>query len=117
MSDRTLTGEIVFAGDRPFADASARVTLEDVSRVDAASSTIAEQVIAGVSFDPTVGGAIPFALSAEIPDEGGSYVVRVHVDVDGDGQVSPGDYLSMESFPVLTHGKPDRITVPVREVR
>jgi hypothetical protein len=53
----------------------------------------------------------------QIPDDQASYTVRVHMDVDGDGRVSRGDYLRMESVPVLTHGYPNRVTVRAREVQ
>ena len=43
--------------------------------------------------------------------------IRVHIDVDRDGRVSRGDYITMESYPVLTWGHPDRVTVRVREVK
>jgi hypothetical protein len=50
-------------------------------------------------------------------DEGAGYSVRVHVDLDGDRRVSRGDFISTESHPVLTLGRPDRVTVRVREVK
>ena len=60
---------------------------------------------------------VQLALEGTIPDERARYAVRVHVDIDGDGQVSRGDYLNMESYPVLTYGHPSRVTVRVQEVR
>jgi hypothetical protein len=42
--------------------------------------------------------------------------VRVHVDLDKDGEVSVGDYISMESHPVLTYGHPDHVEVAVQKV-
>ncbi len=39
-----------------------------------------------------------------------------HADLDGDGQVSLGDYVTMESYPVLTRGNPASAEVEVREV-
>ena len=38
-------------------------------------------------------------------------------DVDGDGQVSRGDYITMESYPVLTHGYPHVVIVRLRKVK
>jgi hypothetical protein len=50
----------------------------------------------------------------ESPDARTRYAVRV--DVDGDGHVSRGDYVSMESYPVLTFDSPSRVTIRVRPV-
>ena len=116
MTESQLTGDVVFEGARAFRDARVRVTLEDVSRADAASTTVAEVVLDGISYDPDDGGALAFSLPGVLPDDRASYTVRVHVDVDRDGVVSRGDYITMESFPVLTHGHPQRVTVRVREV-
>jgi hypothetical protein len=44
------------------------------------------------------------------------YTVRVHVDLDGDGRVSTGDYLSTASYPVLTSGHPTILTIEVHPV-
>lgn len=116
MTAPLLTGDVVFEGVRAFRDARVRVTLEDVSRTDAASTVVSEVVVDGVSHDPDAGETLAFSLPGALPDDRASYTVRVHVDVDRDGLVSRGDYLTMESFPVLTHGYPNRVTVRVREV-
>ncbi len=94
-----------------------RIMLEDVSRVDAASVGVAEQIIDGVSYDPTDRASLAFSLHGEVPDDRANYAIRVHIDVDRDDRVSRGDYVTMESFPVLTRGHPDRVTVRVREVK
>ncbi len=117
MSRPLVTGNVVIDGGRPFTGAQMRIMLEDVSRLDAPSISIVEQVIDGVSYDSSSGTSLEFSLHGAIPNERANYAVRVHVDVDRDGRVSRGDYITMESFPVLTHGHPDRVTVRVREVQ
>lgn len=106
-----VTGEVLFGGKEAFAAATVYVRLEDVSFADRPSAVIAEQVIPGVSRGP-----VAIDLRSAPLDPRGSYSVRVHVDVDGDGQITPGDYVSTESYPVLTHGHPANITVNVRRV-
>jgi len=112
-----LCGEVIFEGTRSFTGATVYVRLEDVSRLDAPSMVIAEQVIRSVVHQAGSQQGLEFSLYGQIPDEQASYTVRVHVDVDGDGRVSHGDFLSMESYPVLTHGYPNRVKVRVREVK
>jgi uncharacterized lipoprotein YbaY len=111
-----VSGEVMVEGARGLSGARVRVALEDVSRADAPATIIAEELMRDVTYDPTQGRPLPFRLDGEIPDERASYVVRVHVDVDGDGEISQGDFISMESYPVLTHGNPDRVTVRVHEI-
>jgi hypothetical protein len=42
------------------------------------------------------------------------YSVSVHVDVDGDGGISDGDYLNEQSYSVITNGFPWTAAVTVR---
>lgn len=111
-----LRGRVVFDGTSSFAAATVYVRLEDVSRLDAPSMVIVEQVLRDVSYRAGSQEGLEFTLHGQLPDEKASYIVRVHVDIDGDGHISHGDYLSTESFPVLTYGYPHDITVRVQEV-
>jgi uncharacterized lipoprotein YbaY len=116
--DRPLLRGIIFCEEgQAFERATVYVRLEDVSRADGPADVVAEQVIPNVSYQEAHAVGLRFSLPGELLDERASYAVRVHVDVNRDGRVNRGDYLSMESYPVLTHGYPDRVTVRVREVR
>jgi uncharacterized lipoprotein YbaY len=120
MSGETgrVRGEIVIDEDaRPFDGGIAYVRLEAVSRADAPATVVSQQVIHRVAHRRGDTSAVTFALPApEELDERAGYSVRVHVDLDGDRRVSRGDFISMESHPVLTLGRPERVTVRVREV-
>jgi len=108
---------IIDQAARPFTEATAYIRLENVSRADAASPVVAEQIIHNVTHETGKPTRLQFCLSVPTPDEKVSYAVRAHVDLDGDGQVSRGDYISMESYPVLTYGYPHQVAVRVREVK
>jgi uncharacterized lipoprotein YbaY len=111
-----VRGDITFGEDAPrFQDATAYVRLEDVSVADASSRLIAEQIVRGVS-NPPRGGRVPFAVAAEPVDERVRYNVRVLVDLDGDGETSPGDLVTVRSYPVLSQGHPAAVSVRVRRV-
>ena len=117
-SEPLVSGEILLGEEvQSFSSATIYVRLEDVSRVDAVATTVAEQVLRHVSHQAGHQFQVAIALRGTTADARARYAVRVHVDVDGDGQVSRGDYISMESYPVLTFGYPDRVTVRVREVK
>ena len=117
MSKPLVSGEIQFyQPPRLPSDAKAYVQLLDVSAADAPSRIIAEQVLTGISQKASSGQSIPFDLYGTIPDERGSYIISAHVDVDGDGKISSGDFITMQSYPVLTFGYPNRVSVRVKKV-
>jgi uncharacterized lipoprotein YbaY len=113
VSKPVVKGQIKFAGspDLP-ASAKAYVRLLNTSLADAASAAVAEQVIDHIS----TGEKAAFILEPNSIDERDSYTVSVLVDLDGDGKVSKGDYISMQSYPVLTYGYPNELTVEVKKV-
>ena len=81
----------------------------DVTLADAPSKTIAEQTIS-----VTGPGPIPFAIDVSNIEMNASYTVQVHIDVDADRTVSDGDFLTVESYPVLTHGHGSVVEVTAR---
>jgi uncharacterized lipoprotein YbaY len=94
-------------------EARVYVRLEDTSRADAPSRIVAEQTLSGAAL--AEGTPLRFELRGALPG-GGPCNLRVHVDVDGDGQVSPGDYVSMESYPVTTSTAQQDLQVHVHRV-
>ena len=94
-----VRGEILLGeAQRSFTGATVHVQLEDVTHESGTEQSL------------------KFALYGDIPDERGRYIVTARVDLQGQGRVIRGDYLSMESYPVLTHGNPNQISVQLREV-
>lgn len=113
----TITGTIVFpAGTPPGPPASVTIRLEDVSRADAPATILSSVTLDDVSVPPPAGEAVTFTLPVETFDLRASYTVRVHVDRDGDGQVSPGDLISTSHIPVLTQGGGTEVQIPVEIV-
>lgn len=114
-NDRLAGGSVIVNADpRQVRNATVYVRLEDVSRVDAPSRIVAEQVLSGGAF--AEGQPLRFELRGVLPGGSGSCRLRVHVDVDGDGQVSPGDYVSTESYPVTPSTAQTDIEVRVHRV-
>lgn len=111
---RSVRGDVVIPNDVP-AGGTVRVRVEDVSRADAASVVVAEDVT--VLVRPVVAGErLPFACAIPNVDEQARYSVRVHIDRDGTGAVKKGDLISTQSYPTLTHGAPDRVEVAVVQI-
>lgn len=113
-----LEGEITFEeAGASLEGATAYIRLEDASQADAASRIIAEQVVQDISHETGSKDKLRISLHGQIPNEKASYIVSVHIDVDGDGQISQGDYINMESYPVLTFGHSNQVSVCVRQVK
>lgn len=93
-----------------FTGARAFVRLEDTTYADAAATLLAEQVVEGVDHAPGAAEELPFALQGPLPPpEVRSASVSAHVDVDGDGRLSPGDLVSQESYPAPLNDPPSLI--------
>lgn len=117
MAKPLVSGEIRFAQPPHLpADAKAYVRLLETGMADAPSQMIAEQGLTNISEQANSGQPIPFKLLGNLKDERGSYTLSVLVDVDGDGKISKGDYINMQSYPVLTFGYPSEVSVLVKEV-
>jgi uncharacterized lipoprotein YbaY len=91
------------------------VRVQDTIHADAIARTVAEQVLRDVDIIP---GAPPIPFNADgIPrNPHARYVVRVHADIDGDGRVSQGDYVSTQSYPVEIGEKRPLLNILVRRV-
>jgi hypothetical protein len=123
MNDRgfKVTGTVRLpAVSKPFQNAAAHISVQDVSRMDVSATIIASEMTRlSVSEDDIESGreiSFEFTIHGEIPDERNIYVVNVHIDVDGNGKISKGDYITTGLYSVLTRGYPDRVVVNVNEV-
>ena len=113
-----VNGKITFEEVAPrFTGATMYVRLEKITAADIASEVVADYVERDVAFDPRTSSDLSFAIAGSSPDPGASYAVRVHIDIDGDGAVSKGDFISMQSYPVITFGHPREVSVLVRQVK
>lgn len=112
---RTVSGEVRLLETLDEAGGTLHVQVEDVSRVDAASSVVAEALIP-IDHPIAAGEGIPFSILVPEIDEGASYSVRAHLDVTGSAEVTVGDRISTAAHPVLTQGHPNEVTVEARTV-
>jgi uncharacterized lipoprotein YbaY len=111
---RTVSGTLRLA-NAVAPGAVVHLKLEDVSRLDAAAVVVAEAVLSLVD-GASAGANIPFSITVATTDETATYGVRVHVDTTGSGDISPGDLVSSQAYPVLTQGHPDRVFVEARKI-
>jgi uncharacterized lipoprotein YbaY len=114
----SLRGKIVFEDhSSAFDDAAIHIRLEDVTRADAAAVLVTEKVLQPVSHPAGMTDGPEFEMPVHLPDRSALYSVRVHVDVHRNGQITRGDFISTQSYPVLTRGHLDSVEIKVREVQ
>jgi uncharacterized lipoprotein YbaY len=110
-----VNGTIEFQDVRESVDnVTVYVRVQDVTYADARATTVAERVLPGVYISPGA-SAVAFTVDGIPEGPGARYILRIHADVDGDGTVSRGDYISTQSYPVQTTGR-TVLTVHARRV-
>jgi uncharacterized lipoprotein YbaY len=94
-------------------DKSRQVLIEvrDTSFADAPSEVVAQQRLQNVPLAP--GTEIPFELEVPDVEKPRQLGLRVHVDLDGTGIVSPGDLLNVQAYPVAQSGDAGPVSVKV----
>jgi hypothetical protein len=113
-----LRGEIVFANEATaFSGATLYITLEDVTYADDDAITVRELVIRNVAYNTRAPDHLTFEIPFEVPNPSALYSVRIHIDLDDDGEISSGDYVNMQSYPVMTRGNPSAVSVRVSRVK
>lgn len=107
-----VAGQVRLAPGPAARAATAYVRVDDVGRADAPSVALAEERV------PVPAGAagFPFELRVGEYDPRGMYALSVHVDVDGDGEAGPGDFITMQRYPVLTGSAAESMTVEARRI-
>lgn len=114
----SVTGVVQFGeAIKPPDDATVYVRLLDTTRSDAAAELVDEQVLHGIDWSHVPEPGIQFHVHTPHLLPNHRYEVSVLVDCDGDRQISPGDFYTTQSYPVLTQGYPQHINVQVRQLR
>ena len=111
-----LRGTIEFLDVKePASNATVHVRVQETGHSDAPAVTVAEAVLRNVKIVPRA-QSTPFTVRGIPRNASARYTVRVHVDVDGSGAVSRGDYVSTRSYPLPTGTDPAVMTIAVRRV-
>jgi|GEM_PF-1480181 len=96
------------------------VKLEDVSLVGMASTIVAEyQREIELSHDNPLEFEIFPDANSPVINPRSSYAVTAHVSLhpdDNPQEIRQGDYLTLQSYPVLTQGNPSIVTVEVKRI-
>jgi uncharacterized lipoprotein YbaY len=113
-----IRGKILLGKDMvSFSEAVINVSLLDISQIDAPSRMIAKQTIRGTSHTKDMEEYLPFDLYAENLDKKIDYTIRVHISLHDSNEVTAGDYVTTESFPISLEENLAPIAIAVQEVR
>jgi len=112
-----VTGQVVFEEAPSELDALMIVKLELVSLADAPSAVVA-------TFERRIHDEdlvhLPFELELETEvNPQALYTVSAHISLhpaDNPTEIRRGDYITMESYPVVTQGNPNDVKVMVKQI-
>lgn len=101
-----LTGTVSFEEQNiSFSNATAYVTIEDVSIADAPPRVVAEQTISDLSITNGTNSTFQYSVATTKLEDGKEYSLSVHIDVDGDGNVSQADHITAQRYPLTLNSK------------
>src|SRR5712671_6130340 len=107
---RTVTADVVLGADLPsFSGATLRARLEDVTYADRPATALDERVVRDVAHRAGAEQRVHVVFDASGADPSAHYTVAAHLARHDGEDIRPGDYLTVESYPVLTSGHPSRI--------
>ncbi len=117
MVVRVLSGKLFLPDDvSDIKNTTIFVSVEDISKQDISSETICKKTYRNVTFSKFE-HVFPFSLDVPITDEKLHLIVKIHVDVDEDGQLSVGDYITTGMFSVLTRGYSDVVDIKLEKIK
>jgi len=87
-----------------------RIEIRDTSQADAAAVVVNSHLV------PVPVTGQPVTVSIELDRVPDGTTVWAHADLDRDGRVSTGDFITMESYPVGASGSEQRTTVRIKKV-
>ena len=89
------------------------VRLLDTSKADASSIKITEVIYKQVNLRDLFTKGLQFHLYVDKIDSSLRYEINVLADLDKDGKMGKGDYITKQAYPVLTKGYPEYVEVEV----
>lgn len=112
---QTVQGSIQLEGKAPAFRSTIYLRVLDVSRADAPSITVSENILRDVTLGGEPQQTIAFSIEYS-PEKGKRYELFVHIDADGDGKISRGDYINMVSYPISPGETASSLDVRARKI-
>jgi hypothetical protein len=112
-----LLVEVVVEGeDRPPAGAPLRLEVRDTTLADIEAPLVAETRAAVSGEESSRLQSVELEIPDAKIDPRGRLTAFAHVDVDGDDALSPGDFITTQSYPVPQEGVEARLQVAVKRI-
>lgn len=115
-----IDGTIIFdKGGETFSNATIYIRLEDVSLMDVPSKILFKKTMSNISYDKNSNeNGINFFIDINKINfrSTNNYSIFVHIDLNNDGKVNAGDYVSFQNNPVLTYGHSNTVTIKVQRI-
>ncbi len=92
------------------------IRILDVSMADAPSIVIIEKTLSNITIRKTAPHPLAFSIHCPELDPHHRYIIDIHVDRDSDGEISIGDLITMESYPITMSSVNLQIDVKVLPV-
>jgi hypothetical protein len=104
------------ACDEPWECECVTVFVDDVTKVDARSMTLAKTALGSLRSGRGKPVELPFRINVDRFDKRARYTIRAHASVAGIDDVRQGDFVSVQSHLVLTHGQTNTARVPMHHI-
>lgn len=112
-----VSGSVVLPSEvRTMTSAKLYIWIEDISYVDGLARPVAKQVIDKILPDDIESGIVRFSLPIANTSTLNDLGLRVHLDMDGNGVVSVGDYVSTTRILVSSYKNTSAIKVSLQPV-
>ena len=112
-----LSGEVTFAVQPELPPVAVlRIRLLDTTYADAPALVLSELLLPNVAGEANAGRPLAFRVQAEGVNPRSTYTLMAHVSLAGGEKIQPGDYMSTQSYPVITFGHPTHVTVIVERI-
>ena len=112
-----LSGEVTFAAQPELPpEAVLRVRVLDTTYADAPALVLSELLVSDVATGANAGRPVAFRVRAEGVNPRSTYTLMAHVSLAGGEKIQPGDYMSTQSYPVITRGHPTHVAVIVERI-
>ena len=89
------------------------IRLIDASKIDVSSIKVKEIVDTDISVIAVYEKGFSFRMEIDDINPKVRYEIAVFIDLEKSGKKSKGDYITKQSYPVLTKGYPDYVEVEV----
>lgn len=103
-----------------FSNATVYIRIEDVTLQDASSQLISQVKLSNINYDYRLGDqGIEFSINDNNLEysPNNMYSIFVHVDIDNNGEISLGDFVTVQSYPVVAHDPSNKMTIMVTKIK